>query len=343
MAEKMKAVGLYKYLPITEGESFLDVTLEKPVPEGHDLLVRVKAISVNPVDYKVRAPKDTVEVKPRILGWDACGIVEAVGEECTLFSPGDEVFYAGDITRPGCDSEYHLVDERIVGRKPNTLDYAESAALPLTSITAYEALFERLMISCKKEDNRGKMILIINASGGVGSIATQMAKAAGLTVIGTASRKETIEWAKAHGADYVVNHRESLKEQIEKLGYPFVDYILCLNNTDYHWKNIIETIAPLGRICSIVETEHPLDVAPLKPKSASFSWEFMFTKAMFKKDMITQHDLLDRVADYVDKGILETTLHEKKSPINAENLRQAHQELESGKTIGKIVIEGWES
>lgn len=340
--EKMKAVGLLRYLPIENPNSLLDVELDKPSPEGRDLLVKVRAVSVNPVDTKVRSPKERVENAPRVLGWDVAGVVEATGPDATLFRPGDEVFYAGSIARSGGNSEYHLVDERIVGTKPASLNFAQAAALPLTSITAWEGLYDRLGISRAEADNEGKTILIIGAAGGVGSIATQLAKQAGLTVIGTASRPESANWAKELGADYIINHYESFLPQLKAIGYDQVDYVFCLNSTEKHWNGMAEAIAPQGKICSIVETDELLNLNVLKNKSAAFVWEFMFTRSSFQTpDMIEQHKLLEEVSRLVDLGALRTTSSETLSPINAANLRKAHAMLETGSTIGKIVLEGF--
>ncbi|WP_066054044.1 zinc-binding alcohol dehydrogenase family protein [Robertmurraya korlensis] len=340
----MKAVGLYKYLPIDNEESLIDIIIERPLPKGKELLVQIKAISVNPVDTKVRSPKDVVESEPKILGWDASGIVVDAGEECTLFQPGDEVFYAGSLIRQGTYSEFHLVDERIVGIKPKTLTFPESAAMPLTAITAWEALFERLGIDpSNKIDNGAKTVLMIGGAGGVGSIAIQLAKWAGLQVIATASREETIIWVQECGADFVINHYHSLKDQLVNLQINNVDYIFCLNDTDQHWKGMTEVIKPQGKICSIVDNKYPIELNALKSKSVTFVWEFMFTKAMFEtEDMISQHQILNKVSDLINEGIIKTTLKETLSPINAKNLRKAHAMLESGKTIGKIVIESFE-
>lgn len=336
---KMKAVGFYKHLPIDHEESLLDVLVEKPKPEGKDLLVLVKAIGVNPVDYKIRKVGENEE-EPKILGWDVAGVVEEAGEECTLFKPGDEVYYAGDVRRPGGNSQFHLVDEQIVGKKPKTLSFAEAAAMPLTTITAYESLFERLQISKNPENNEGKVILVIGAAGGVGSIATQLAKNAGLTVVGTASRPITIDWAKSHGTDYILNHYEAFGLQLEELGFKTVDFILCLHATDEHWKNMAYAISPQGKICSIVENIHPIKLGLLKDKSASFVWEFMFTRTKYQtKDFMEQGRILNEVADQIDSQRLKNTMNELLSPINAKNLRRAHEMLESGKTIGKIVLE----
>lgn len=336
----MRAVGFYKYLPIDHPESLLDVEIDRPVPAGRDLLVKVHAISVNPVDTKVRKPKSQVESAPRVIGWDVAGIVEEVGPDVTLFKPGDAVYYAGSITRPGGNSEFHLVDERIVGRKPTSLDFAEAAALPLTGITAWEALYDRLGISKNADQNAGKTILIIGAAGGVGSIATQLAKHAGLSVIGTASRPESVKWVKEMGADAVINHFEPFVPQLQALGYSHVDYIFCLNTTEKHWKNMIDAIAPQGKICSIVETDEPVNISLLQQKSVTFVYELMFTRPMFQtEDMIEQHRLLNALADLIDQGVIRTTATEKLSPINAANLRKAHALIESGRTIGKVVLE----
>lgn len=342
MMEKMKAVGLHQYLPIDDAKSLLDIQIEKPVAKDRDLLIQVKAVSVNPVDYKVRSPKEKYEEIPKILGWDVAGIVVEAGPLCTLFKPGDEVYYAGDITRQGCNSEFHLVDERIVGHKPKSLNFAESAALPLTSITAYEAIFDRMKVSSFSNENKNKTILIIGAAGGVGSIAIQLAKWAGLTVIGTASRQESRIWATELGADFMINHYEEFIPQLKKIGFEAVDYILCLNSTQEYWVNMAEAIASQGTICSIVETDEPMNLTLLKNKSATFVWEFMFTRSMYQtEDMNEQHKLLNRIAILVDSNILKTTITKILYPINADNLRKAHSILENGKTIGKIVLEGF--
>lgn len=339
----VKAVGLYKYLPIANPDSLQDVVVEKPQAKGHDLLVAVKAISVNPVDTKVRAPKDAVETEPKILGWDAAGVVVAVGEQVSAYQPGDEVYYAGDITRVGSYCEYQLIDERIVGRKPKMLSFAEAAALPLTTITAWEALFDRLGVSASGAD-AGKSVLIVNGAGGVGSVAIQLAKqVAKLTVIASASRKETVSWCKALGADETVNHRHDLAVELSSIGYENVDYILCFNDTDGHWAAMTKAIRPQGMICSIVENQAPLDMGALKSKSAGFVWEFMFTRSMYETaDMGEQQALLNRVSELADKGVVKTTCREVVERINAANLRDVHAKIEAGKTIGKIVLSGWE-
>ena len=339
----MKAVALTQYLPIDVPESFLDVDLPKPEPTGHDILVAVKAIAVNPVDTKVRAGRGkegVIEDPPRVIGWDASGVVEAIGDDVTLFKPGDDVWYAGDITRAGCNSEFQTVDERIVGRKPESLSHAEAAALPLTTITAYEAFFDRLGIDRDGSD-RGQSILIIGAGGGVGSIGIQLAKHAGLTVIATASRPETEAWVKELGADYVVNHREDMVAQVRALGMQHVDHVAIFNDMR-HWATAIELIRPQGGIVTIDDTDLPMPMETMKSKAASLHWEFMFARAMHQTpDMIEQHKLLTWVAAEIDAGRIRTTVSQALSPINAATLREAHRLIETGKAKGKIVIEGF--
>ena len=308
--------------------NFAEVELPKPSPSGHDLLVRVTAVSVNPVDYKQRKQA----TGSRILGWDAAGTVEAVGDEVTLFKPGDQVYYAGDVTRPGCNSEFHLVDERIVGRKPSSLGFAEAAALPLTSITAWEAFFDRMKVQ------GGRRMLIINGAGGVGSIGIQLARHAGLNVIATASRPESVAWVKSLGADDVVDHRKPLPAQVKP-----VDYVANFSgDLDSYWEAMSEIVAPQGALVAIVGNTKPLAMETVRAKSATLCWELMFTRPRFKTpDMIEQHKLLNRVADLVDAGKLRSTLKERLSPINGANLQKAHARLESGPMIGKLVLTGW--
>ena len=338
----MKAVALYRYLPIDDPESLVDVEIDTPQPGGRDLLVKVEAISVNPVDFKVRAPKDKVEPAPRVLGWDAAGTVAAIGPDVTLFKVGDPVFYAGSITRPGANSEFHLVDERIVGRKPATLDFAQAAALPLTAITAWEALFDRLRVSPQGVDE-GKSVLIVGGAGGVGSIGIQLAKQlAKLTVIATASRPESAKWARELGADHIVDHFGDVPAQLKAAGFPEVDYVLIFNDTDKHFPAAAEVIRPQGGICTIVENAKPIAVELLKAKSAAFHWEFMCTRSMFgTADMIEQHKLLTEIARLVDAGKLRTTVGQRLGPINAQNVRRAHRLLEEGRAIGKLVLSGF--
>ncbi len=339
----MRAVALKQYLPITEPESFLDLDLPKPTPTGRDILVAVEAIAVNPVDTKIRSARGkggVVEGDPRVIGWDASGRVEAVGDGVTLFKPGDEVWYAGDITRPGCNAEFQLVDERIVGRKPASLSHAEAAALPLTTITAYEAFFDRLRIDRNGAD-KGQSILIIGAGGGVGSIGIQLAKHAGLDVIATASRPETTAWVQELGADHVVNHREDMVAQVRALGMEHVDHIAIFNDMR-HWQAAVELIRPEGGIVSIDDTHLPMPMETMKTKAASLHWEFMFARAMHQTpDMIEQHKLLSWTADEIDAGRIRTTVNKVLSPINAANMREAHRLVETGQAKGKIVVEGF--
>ena len=317
----------------TDIASLNDIELPKPTPSGRDLLVQVEAVSVNPVDTKQRKSGSP---SPRVLGWDAAGTVAAVGPQVTLFKPGDAVYYAGDVTRPGCDSEYHLVDERIVGRKPQKLDFAQAAAIPLTAITAWEAFFDRMKVQ------KGRSLLIIGGAGGVGSIAIQLAKIAELKVIATASRAETIAWCKELGADHVIDHRKPMRPQIEALGMKNVDYIANFNEVDEHWATIGDLIAPQGAIVLIVSNKAPLNVDAVRAKSAAICFELMFTRPRFQThDMIEQHKLLNQVADWLDSGKLRGTLKQTLSPINAANLRKAHAQLESGTMIGKLVLKGW--
>lgn len=333
----MKAVALTRYLPIVNPDSFEGVDLPKPVAQGHDLLVSVKAVSINPVDTKVRSPKDTIEETPRVLGWDASGVVEAVGQDVTLFKPGDEVYYAGDITRSGSNAEFQLVDERIVGHKPKSLSFAEAAALPLTAITAYESFFDRLGIE-RDGKNEGQTVLITGAGGGVGSIAIQLAKAAGLIVIATASRPETTEWVKNLGADFVVNHREPMVQQVHDIGFQYMDHIAIFNDMR-HWETAVELIRPQGGIVTIDDTHLPMPMEEMKRKAASLHWEFMFARAMFKtEDILEQHNLLNYIANEIDEGRLQTTLSEVLTPINAENIRAAHALIETGTAKGKVVV-----
>lgn len=340
--ETMKAVGFYRFLPLSDPESLIDLELEKPVPTGRDILVRVKAISVNPADLMVRSGGNDGSQTPKVLGWDAAGIVEQVGPDCTLFQPGDEVYYAGDVDRPGSNSEFQLVDERIVGWKPKTLNYAQAAALPLTSITAWEGLYDRLGISPNKHENQNKTILIIGAAGGVGSMVTQLAKHAGLTVIGTSSRPQSSKWIQEHGADFVINHKQAFAPQLKEIGFETVDTIFCLNNTAGHWDHMAEVIRPQGKICSIVPLNHPVNLDLLFYKSVSFHWELMFTRSKFQtEDVIEQHQLLNRVAGLVDAGIVKTTVTQRLEPINAANLRLAHEKVLAGDMIGKLVLEGF--
>jgi NADPH:quinone reductase len=336
----MKAVAITRYLPVTDPAAFVDVDLPVPVPAGRDILVAVKAVSVNPVDTKVRKSKgpDVVENPPRVLGYDAAGVVAAVGPDVTLFAVGDTVYYSGDITRSGSNAEFQLVDERIVGRKPESLDFAQAAALPLTTITAYESFFDRLGIDRDGAD-AGQSILIVGAGGGVGSIGIQLAKAAGLVVIATASRPETSAWVTELGADHVIDHRQDMVAQVRARGFHHVDHIAIFNDMR-HWDAAVELIRPQGGIVSIDNTDVPMPMAGMKTKAASLHWEFMFARAMFATlDMQAQHDLLTYVAAEIDARRLRTTLETVLRPINAENMRAAHAMIETGTVKGKIVLE----
>lgn len=338
----MKAIGYVADKSLDDEGAFIQTERDTPVPTGSDILVSIKAISVNPVDTKVRAATMAVEEPPTILGWDAAGIVEAVGAGVELFKPGDKVFYAGDITRPGSYASHQLVDERIVGRHPASLSFQQAAAMPLTSITAWEALFSRLKIQQRDE---GKYILIIGAAGGVGSIAIQLAKTvARLEVIATASREESRQWCLSLGADHVINHHENMADQLKACSIPLPDYIFCLNDTDHYFPVMAELIAPQGMICSIVGGNKSHDLNLLKSKSAGFVWEFMFTRSMFQTtDMFRQHELLNQIADLLDSGQIKSTLNAEVSQINPDNICRAHRLLESGRSIGKIVLDGFDN
>ena len=339
----MKAIGITRYLPVEDANAFVDFETERPEPAGRDILVAVKAIAVNPVDVKVRAGRGktgVVEDPPRVIGWDASGVVEAVGPDVTLFQPGAEVFYAGDVTRSGSNAEYQLVDERIVGTKPTSLSHAEAAALPLTTITAFESFFDRLGID-RDGANKGESILIIGAGGGVGSIGIQLAKHAGLLVVATASRPETTAWVRELGADHVVNHREDLVAQVREIGLEHADHVAIFNDMR-HWEAAVELIRPEGGIVTIDDTHLPMPMDGMKMKAASLHWEFMFARAMHQTpDMIEQHRLLTWAASEIDAGRIRTTVSEVLSPINAANLREAHRRVETGMAKGKIVLDGF--
>jgi zinc-binding alcohol dehydrogenase family protein len=323
-------------LPIDDPRSLQEVELPMPLAGPHDLLVEVRAVSVNPVDTKIRLGAPVTE--PRVLGWDASGVVRAVGSSVTLFKEGDAVFYAGSIVRPGSNSQFQVVDERIVGRKPASLDFAQAAALPLTSITAWELLFDRLKVA--EGGGAGKSLLIIGAAGGVGSILLQLArKLTELTVIGTASRDASRNWVRELGAHHVIDHTQPLREQVEALGIPAVDIVISLTHTDKHYAAIVDVLAPQGQL-ALIDDPATLNAVPLKRKSISLHWELMFTRSMFETpDMVRQHELLERVAQMVDAGSLRSTLGEHFGRISAENLRRAHALVESGRAVGKIVLE----
>lgn len=344
MTTIMKAIGFKEHLPIESKNSLIEFELPKPTAKGHDLLIKVEAVSVNPVDTGVRKSGHGVLKEPKVIGWDAVGTVASIGDKVSLFKEGDQVFYAGSFKRPGSNSEFQLIDERIVGHAPKKLSIQQAAAMPLTSLTAWEALFEQLEIDPhNQESNHNKTILIINGSGGVGSIAVQLAHWAGLKVIASASRPETIEWVTGFGADQTVNHRRDLVKEVRNLGYKYVDFILELNDLDGHWNEMAELIKPSGRIASITENRHPVNLRKLTQKRAKFAWEWMYTKSFYQTpDMITQHQILDQVADLLDKDILKSTLNKTLSPINVQNLKEAHQLVESNHMIGKVVISALE-
>ncbi|HAI40811.1 MAG TPA: zinc-binding alcohol dehydrogenase family protein [Maribacter sp.] len=336
----MKAIGYKKNLPATDINSLQDIEIDMPKATGKDILVEVKAISVNPVDYKIRANRPAPDGKWSVIGWDATGVVKEVGEDVSLFKVGDEVWYACDLNRQGSNAQYQLVDERIVGKKPASLSFAEAVALPLTTLTAYEMLFHRLEVS---KDDANKSILVIGAAGGVGSILVQLAKKlTKLNIIGTASREETTSWLKELGVDTVINHRNKLSDEFEKYHLPAPEYVVSLNATEHHVGEIAKLIKPQGKF-GFIDDPKSLNVMPFKGKAVSTHIELMFTRSMFQTDdMIEQHNILNEVSELIDNGTVRTTLGENFGAINAENLRKAHAFLETGKAKGKIVLEGFQ-
>ncbi|MEQ9946296.1 zinc-binding alcohol dehydrogenase family protein [Pectobacterium aroidearum] len=338
----MKAVGYFKNLPATAPDALQDIILDEPFAQQRDLLVEVKAISVNPVDTKVRRGSKPADGAAKVLGWDVAGIVRSVGKDVTLFKPGDRVFYAGDITRQGANAELHAVDERIVGRMPESLSFAQAAALPLTSITAWELLFDRLEVSRPGTSSKKQHLLVVGAAGGVGSILVQLARQlTDLVVIGTASRPETKAWVTELGAHHVLDHSKPLASELRAAGLPEVDFVASLTETGHHLPQLIEALKPQGRI-GVIDDPASLDVMPLKRKSISLHWELMYTRSIYQtEDMIEQHRHLNRVSKMVDDGQLKSTVAEHFGTINAANLRRAHELLESGKARGKIVLEGF--
>jgi NADPH:quinone reductase len=337
----MKAVGYKVPGPIEGEESLVDISLPEPSPTGRDLLVEVKAISVNPVDYKVRRSTAPQGSEWKVLGWDAAGIVRAIGPDVTLLQPGDEIFYAGSITRPGTNAELHLVDERIVGKKPASLDWAEAAALPLTTLTAWEAFFDRLDVN-KPVPGAAPAILIIGGAGGVGSVAVQIARQrTDLTVIATASRPETQDWVRTLGAHHVLDHSKPLAAQVEALGIGAPAFVFSTTHTGDHVGEIVELIAPQGRLC-LIDDPAGFDIMAFKRKAVSIHHELMFTRPIYgTPDMAEQGRILNEASALVDAGNLRTTLTERLSPINAANLKHVHALLESGNARGKIVLEGF--
>ena len=340
----MKAIAFTRPLPIEDPDSLIELDLPQPEIGPRDLLVNVRAVSVNPVDTKIRGARhqgsaSDASGKPRILGWDAAGVVAAKGSAVTAFNIGDEVYYAGELERPGSNAEYQAVDERLVGRKPTSIGFAQSAALPLTSITAWELLFDRFEI---REGQSSSSLLISGAAGGVGSILLQLAtRLTGLTVIGTASRSETVDWVKQMGAHHVIDHTKPLAAQINDLQAPPVKYIASLTATARNFVQLVEVLAPQGKI-GLIDDPATLDVVPLKRKAASLHWEFMFARSMWQTpDIGDQGRLLNRVSALVDSGEVRSTQTQTFSPINVENLKKAHALAESGKSVGKVTLSGF--
>lgn len=345
----MKAVGYLKSLPITDADSLIDIEIPQPIATGHDLLVKVKAVAVNPVDYKIRLNMPAEGDEHKVIGWDAVGEVVATGDAASQFKIGDEVYYAGALMRQGSNAEYQLVDERIVGKKPSSLSNAEAAALPLTAITAWELLFEHLSLKQQTAgslDKSAEVILVVGAAGGVGSILVQLASVlTGATIIATASRESSKAWVTKLGADYVVDHSKPLQPQIDALieseGIGQVTHVASLNGTGSYFDTYIDLLVPFGKI-ALIDDPGEIDISKIKMKSLSFHWEFMFARSMFNaKDIQEQSLLLSRVGELVDQGHIQTTAGKNLGIINAENLKAAHAELESGTSIGKIVLEGF--
>jgi zinc-binding alcohol dehydrogenase family protein len=337
----MKAVGYRQSHPIDHPEALLDIELPDPTPSGHDILVEVRAVSVNPVDTKIRRNAGPLDGEFRVLGWDAAGVVRAVGEQVTLFKPGDRVMYAGALLRPGTNSELHLVDERIAGHAPASLGFEEAAALPLTSLTAWELLFDRLQVPMDQGTPAGTL-MVVGAAGGVGSMLVQLARQlTGLTIVGTASRPQTQQWVRELGAHHVIDHAAPLVPQLAAAGVGQVQYVASLTHSDQHLPQVAEALAPQGKL-GIIDDPEQFNILLLKRKSISLHWEFMYTRSMFQTDdMIEQHRILERVAQLVDDGVLKSTVAERFGAINASNLRRAHQLLESGKSRGKSVLSGF--
>jgi NADPH:quinone reductase len=335
MAEMMRAVGYRKPLPVSDPASLEDLEVPVPEPGPRDLLVRVEAVSVNPVDVKVRASTDP-DRGPKVLGWDAAGVVVAAGSDVTLFAPGDEVYYAGAFNRPGTDAQFHVVDERITGHKPRSLTFAQAAALPLTTITAWETLFDRFRLTPESSG----VLVVLGAAGGVGSMITQLARAlTRLVVIGTASRPESQRWTLDHGAHHVIDHHD-LVQGVKGSAPDGVTHVFS-THTDGSIGAFAEILQPGGAIAAIDDPDG-LDIVPLKNKSLSFHWEFMFTRSLFQTaDLVEQHQLLDRVAEMIDEGTIQSTLSQELHPIDAATLREAHAMVEAGRMVGKVVVSGW--
>lgn len=335
----MKAIGYTANLPIEDDRSLVDLELPIPRPGERDLLVRVHAVSVNPRDVKSRRALAASNDEPRVIGYDASGIVEKVGAGVTLFKPGDAVYYAGDITRPGSNAEFQCVDERIVGRKPVSLDHATAASLPLTALTAYELLFDRLAVP--RDATPPRSIFILGGAGGVPSMAIQLARHAGLTVVASASRPESEQWVRNLGAQHVIDHTKPLDTQVQALGIGTMDYIVSTHTNPHAWEELSRVITPQGRF-GLIDDPEPLDLRLYKMKSVSIHWEAMFTRPMQNTpDMIRQHEILNDVADLIDSGAIRATATQNLGGITAANLRRAHALIESGHTVGKIVLSGF--
>lgn len=339
----MKAVGYQQSLPISEPESLLDIELAIPVASDFDILVKVAAISVNPVDTKVRKRAAAAPGEYKVLGWDAAGEVVAVGDKVTRFAPGDKVYYAGALQRQGSNAEYQLVDERIVGRMPANLGYAEAAALPLTALTAWEMLFDRLELATPSLKHPKPVLLVTGAAGGVGSILVQLARQlTTVTIVATASRPETKAWVSELGAHYVIDHSQPLVPQLQQLGIDSVSHVASLTHTDLHYAQLVQALAPQGKLALIDDPANGLDIMPLKQKSISLHWEFMFTRSLFNTaDMHSQHQILSDLSRLIEQGQVKSTLQQHYGNINATNLRKAHALLESGKAMGKVVLVGF--
>ena len=337
----MKAVGYFQSLPIDRAESLIDLELPAPIPGDFDLLVEVKAVSVNPVDAKVRMRAASTDGQPRVLGWDATGVVRAAGAKTSRFKAGDKVWYAGDVTRAGANSELHLVDERLVGPMPAGLDFAAAAALPLTAITAWELLFDRLKVQTA-DPTRDSSLLVIGAGGGVGSILVQLARRlTGWTVIGTASREATRDWVRELGAHHVIDHARPLGEGLKAAGIGQVSAAIGITHTDDYLPQMVDLLEAEGQF-ALIDDPKSLDVLAFKRKSLSVHWESMFTRSTFRTPQLArQGDILRRVAELVDRGVIRSTVAEHYGTINAANLKRAHALLESGKSRGKIVLEGF--
>ncbi|MDD2876402.1 MAG: zinc-binding alcohol dehydrogenase family protein [Acidiphilium sp.] len=335
----MKAVAFTHSLPITADDALIDIDILEPTPRRFDILVEVRAVSVNPVDTKIRRRNEPLG-EPKILGFDAAGVVRSVGANVTNFGIGDEVYYAGSIERPGSNAEFQLVDERIAARKPKTLSFAETAALPLTTLTAWEMLFDRFAIP--RDRTRNDTLLIIGGAGGVGSMAIQLARRlTGLTVVATASRPESSAWCTALGAHHVINHHRDLAAQLATCGVAAPAYIFCTNHLEQHWRALCHVLAPEGRI-GVIESTAQIDLSEVFNKSASIHTEYMFSRSLHQtQNMVEQHNILQMVSRLIDQGVLRTTMTSTLRPINAANLRRAHAAIETGTTLGKIVLEGF--